>query len=399
MRLHIGLLLKIAAAIVLGIILGLFLTESWVRFFVTINMLFSSFLSYFIPFLILGLVTSGIAKLGDKAGRLLLVTGILAWLFTIVSGFYSYGVCELAYPILLRDTTGFDLMTLDNTALQPYFTVSITPLTDVLSALLTAFLFGTGIAATKSRLLLDMACDFESVIHFIIKRVIIPLLPLYIFGIFLKITFEGQITPILQVFLKLILLIFIMSLVMLILQYALAGIVVRRNPFKLLYTMLPAYVTALGTQSSAVTIPVTLEQTLKNKVQPDVARFVIPLCATIHLSGSMIKIVACTLAILLITDTTCTNAEIFAFILMLSFTMIAAPGVPGGAIMAAIGLLESMLGFGENEVGLMIALYITMDSFGTACNVTGDGAIAVIVEWLGGDLPSAGEQNPYPLPR
>jgi Na+/H+-dicarboxylate symporter len=168
----------------------------------------------------------------------------------------------------------------------------------------------------------------------------------------------------------------------LLLQYTIAGIVTKRNPFKLLWTMLPAYFTALGTQSSAATIPVTLQQTLKNKVNEDVADFVIPLCATIHLSGSTLKIVACAIALMLMHGTPVEASNMIYFICMLGVVMVAAPGVPGGAIMAAVSVLQSILGFDANQIALMIALYITMDNFGTACNVTGDGAIALIIDKL-----------------
>ena len=151
----------------------------------------------------------------------------------------------------------------------------------------------------------------------------------------------------------------------------------------MLRKMMTAYFTALGTQSSAATIPVTLEQTIKNGVTPSVAGFVIPLCATIHLSGSTMKITACALAISMITGIPIEAPTVLGFILMLGVTMVAAPGVPGGAIMAAVGILQSILGFDETAVALMIALYIAMDSFGTATNVTGDCAIAVIVDKIG----------------
>ena len=213
----------------------------------------------------------------------------------------------------------------------------------------------------------------------LISKAIIPFLPLYIFGIFLKIGAEGQVGAVLGLFLKVIVVIFIMHVLLLIFQFLAAGLITKKNPFKCLVTMLPAYMTALGTQSSAATIPVTLAQTKKNGVDSEIADFVIPLCATVHLSGSILKITACAFAIVWMMDMP-GGLDVFSgFICMLGITMVAAPGVPGGAIMAALGLLASMLGFDETLQGLMIALYITMDSFGTACNVTGDGAIALVI--------------------
>ena len=190
---------------------------------------------------------------------------------------------------------------------------------------------------------------------------------------------KGQVAHVLSTFAQIILIIFALHILLLLLQYNIAGLVAGRNPFRALYNMLPAYFTALGTQSSAATIPVTLEQVKKNGVSEDIAGFVVPLCATIHLAGSMLKIVACAVALMLMQDIGYTTPMMLGFILMLAITMVAAPGVPGGAIMAALGVLENMLGFDNTDQALMIALYIAMDSFGTAANVTGDGAIAIII--------------------
>ena len=232
-----------------------------------------------------------------------------------------------------------------------------------------------------------MALDFKEIIVRTIEVVILPLLPFYIFGIFLNMTHSGQVYSVLLVFVKIIGIIFLLHIFLLIFQYSVAGMVVKRNPFKLLYKMLPAYFTALGTQSSAATIPVTLEQTKKNGVSENIAGFVIPLCATIHLSGSTLKIVSCALALMIMQGMSY-DFQLFAgFIFMLGITMVAAPGVPGGAIMAALGLLNSMLGFDDSAQALMIALYIAMDSFGTACNVTGDGAIALIMDKIMNKTP------------
>jgi Na+/H+-dicarboxylate symporter len=268
----------------------------------------------------------------------------------------------------------------------PFFTVTIPPLMGVMTALVLAFLTGLGLAATQHKTLLDAAHGFEEIIVKSINSVIIPVLPLYIFGIFLNMTYVGQVFSILTVFIKIIGIIFLIHIGILIIQFCIAGGLSRKNPFKLLWNMLPAYFTALGTQSSAATIPVTLEQTRKNGVSEDISGFTVPLCATIHMAGSTLKIVACALALMIMQGMPYDFWGFFGFICMLGITMVAAPGVPGGAIMASLGLLQSMLGFGEEAQALMIALYIAMDSFGTACNVTGDGAIAVIVDRLLGKV-------------
>jgi Na+/H+-dicarboxylate symporter len=268
----------------------------------------------------------------------------------------------------------------------PYFTVNIPPLMGVMTALVFAFLTGLGLAATQHKTLLDAVHGFEEIIIKAIKSVVIPVLPIYIFGIFMNMTFVGQVFSILTVFIKIIGIIFVIHIGVLLIQFCIAGGLAAKNPFRLLWNMLPAYFTALGTQSSAATIPVTLEQTRKNGVSEDIAGFTVPLCATIHMSGSTLKIVACALALMIMQDMPYDFWGFFGFICMLGITMVAAPGVPGGAIMASLGLLQSMLGFNEETQALMIALYIAMDSFGTACNVTGDGAIAVIVDRLLGKV-------------
>ena len=382
-RLKWGLLPKILIAIALGIVCGLFFPDWLVRIFLTVNSLFGNFLGFIIPLLILGLVAPGIADLGKGAGRLLLMTAALAYGFTLFTGFFTYFTCDGIYPWLLGTEDNMTAVAQETVALKPYFTVDMPPLMEVMTSLILAFTLGLGMSVIDGEYLKRGMEDFKEIINKVILSVIIPLLPLYIFGIFLNMTNAGQIAGVIGVFLKIIVVIFVMTVVLLFIQFFIAGTVGKKNPFRLFRNMLPAYVTALGTQSSAATIPVTLEQTVKNGVRPDLAGFVIPLCATIHLSGSTMKIVACSMAIMFMSGLDIHFGQFAGFIMMLGIAMVAAPGVPGGAIMAALGLLQSMLGFDEIAQGLMIALYIAMDSFGTATNVTGDGAIAVIIDRIG----------------
>ena len=378
MKRKFGLLPRVVLAIVLGVVCGCFLPGWAARVALTFNAVFGQFLEFVIPLLIFGLVAPGIADLGRSAGRLLALTVALAYGFTLISGFGTYFVGKALFPSLLA---GAEVELPEaSEALTPYFTIEMPPVMGVMSALVLAFVLGLGMASIRSVTLKSALDDFKRIVELVVVRVIIPLLPFYIFGIFLSITQSGQVASVLGVFVKLIVVIFLLTVVLLLFQFSVAGLAARRNPLRMLRTMLAAYVTALGTQSSAATIPVTLERTLRLGVRPELASFVIPLCATIHLSGSMMKITACALAVAMIAGLEL-SAETFAgFILLLAVTMVAAPGVPGGAIMAALGLLESMLGFDETLCGLMIATYIAMDSFGTATNVTGDGAVAVIVD-------------------
>ena len=376
---RISLLGKIVIAIALGILCGLWFPQWLSRVFATFNGLFGNFLSFIVPLLILGLIVPGIANVGKGAGRLLAITALLAYAFTLFSGFFAWGTCEAIYPSLLRGTTLSDVGDAGS-SFAPYFTIDMPPILSVMSALVAAFVIGIGLTVIEGTTLKKAFDDFEKIIIKTIEKVIIPLLPLYIFGIFLSMTTNGQVVGVLSVFLKLVIVIFAMTIVLLLIQFSIAGVITKRNPLKMLRTMMPAYFTALGTSSSAATIPVTLKQTIQNNISPSIAGFVVPLCATIHLSGSTLKIVSCSLAIMMLTGTTVDPLTMAGFICMLGITMIAAPGVPGGAIMAAVGILQSILGFDQTMVGLMIAIYIAMDSFGTATNVTGDGAIAAIID-------------------
>lgn len=380
----IGLLAKIIIAIALGIGAGLIAPSWMVRIFITFNGIFSQFLGFAIPLIIVGLVAPAISDIGKSAGKMLLLTVAIAYGSTVLAGLASYFTGAALFPDMIKGqgTSMEDMQTAAE--LSPFFSVTIPPLMNVMTALVLAFILGLGLAALEQHTLKDAVHDFEKIIVKTIETAIIPLLPLYIFGIFLNMTYVGQVFSILAVFIKIIGIIFIIHIAILIIQFSIAGGFARKNPFKLLWTMLPAYFTALGTQSSAATIPVTLEQTKKNGVSEGVAGFVIPLCSTIHMSGSTLKIVACALALMIMQGMPYDFGMFFGFICMLGITMVAAPGVPGGAIMASLGLLQSMLGFDQEAQALMIALYIAMDSFGTACNVTGDGAIALIIDRLTG---------------
>lgn len=378
-KIKLGLLPKIIIAIILGIGTGTISPDMPVRVFVTFNSLFSEFLGFLIPLIIVGLVTPAIADIGKGAGKLLVVTTLLAYGATIFSGFLSYGVSQTIFPSLISSNVQIEQIS-EAQGIKPFFTVSIPAPLNVMTSLVMAFTLGLGIANLNTQSLKDMFGEFRDIITKTIQVVVLPLLPIYIFGIFFNMTHSGEVFKVLTMFVKIIGVIFVMHIFLLLFQYAIAGIFAKKNPLRLLSRMMPAYFTALGTQSSAATIPVTLRQTILNGVNKDIAGFVIPLCATIHLSGSTMKIVACAIALMMMQGIGYDFQSIAGFIFMLGITMVAAPGVPGGAIMAALGILSSMLGFDDKSLALMIALYIAMDSFGTACNVTGDGALALIID-------------------
>ena len=375
---HLGLLPRIIIAIILGIVFGLFLPKGAVRLFVTFNSIFSNFLQFMIPLIIIGLVTPAISNIGQGAGKLLLITVLIAYCDTVFAGLLSYGTSISVFPKLIGGTSAESIAEFEN--LEPFFTIQIPPMVDVMASLVFAFTLGLGMAFFGSPHLNKFANEFKDIVVKTIEVVIIPLLPVYIFGLFLSMTHTGQVMHVIKVFISIIGVIFLLHIFLLVFQYCIAGGIVKKNPFKLLGKMLPAYFTALGTSSSAATIPVTLNCTKNNGVSDEIAGFTVPLCATIHLSGSCLKITACAVALMMMQGMHFDFWMFLGFIMMLGVMMVAAPGVPGGAIMAALGVLATMLGFGEQEQALMIALYITMDNFGTACNVTGDGAIALVID-------------------
>lgn len=374
-----SLLFKVFCGIALGILLGNYSPDWLYRILITFKSLFANFLNFSIPLIMIGLIMPSIGDLEKNAGKLLAITVVIAYGFTLFSGFSTYFVGDSFFNSLLENE---QIGTLEDhsRSLPPYFTIDMPPIFDVMTALLLSFIVGIGLSVREAPVLTNVVKEFGDIVKWLITKAIIPVLPYYIMTIFAEITFSGQVASVMVVFFKLIVILFIMHIVLLLLQYIFAGLISGKNPIKSLGAMLPAYATALGTQSSAATIPVTLRQSLKLGISQRIAGFVIPLCATIHLSGSTMKITACALALMMLQGTPYDFSMFAGFIMMLGIIMVAAPGVPGGAIMAALGVLHSMLGFDENQQALMVALYIAMDSFGTACNVTGDGAVALIVD-------------------
>ncbi|WP_300361704.1 dicarboxylate/amino acid:cation symporter [Fusobacterium sp.] len=381
-----GLLPRLILGIVLGIAIGKMKFLFVVELLATFNNIFGNFLGFIIPLIIVGFVAPGIGNLGKGAGKLLGGSTLLAYVSTIIAGSFAYFVDTNIFPrflkvgsLVLNDTTNPE-----EALIKSLIDVKIPPLMDVMTALVFAFLIGLGIAYLKENTIKKFMDEFQLIVEGTIKSIIIPLLPLHIAGIFANMTYAGKVEIIISVFAKVFVVIILLHLTILLFQYTIAGGLNGKNPFSLLRTMLPAYFTAVGTQSSAATIPVTLAQTKKNGANDGIAEFTVPLFATIHLSGSTITLTSCSLAIMMLEGMNFSFSSYIGFILMLGVTMVAAPGVPGGAVMAALGLLKSMLGFSPELTSLMIALYLAQDSFGTACNVTGDGALSLIINKFAG---------------
>lgn len=395
----------ILIAIILAVIAGQFFPVPLARVFFTFNSLFGTFLGFVIPLIIIGLVTPAIAELGSGSGKWIAITAGIAYISTMIAGFMTWGVSHLVLPPFMTGGMVSDLSAEDGPNLTSYvnFTNSgsgdgmeivVEPLMGVMTALVLAFILGLGLSLVRGNVVKRGFDEFRVIIVAVIEKILIPLLPIHIFGIFLNLTMSGDVGRVLGTFLAVVIMTFTLTIVYLIFQYVVAGAVAGKNPFKALWNMKEAYFTALGTSSSAATIPVTLQCAEKNGVSRPVRSFTVPLCATIHLSGSTIKIVGFSLAIMFLAGHDTSLAAYAPFIFMLGVMMVAAPGVPGGAIAAAAGLLSSMLGFNEAEVGLMFATYIALDSFGTATNVTGDGAIAMIIDKISrGRIAESDEQE------
>ena len=379
---NLSLIKRIILSIILGIIIGTTCSyinlDTPVRILMTFNSIFGNLLSFLIPLIIVGFIVPGIASLGNKSGRGLFITTLISYLSNFLVGFIAFLIGSLVLPMFIVNAS----LNTGNSNISPYFTIDIPPMFSIISALVFAFLLGIGISKIKDSYLLKVSEEFNHVISLTIKKVLIPLVPIYILSIFSKLSYSGEIFTTLKSFGLVYIVVFSIQGGYLLIQYFIAGSLKKKNPFKLLKNMIPAYMTALGTQSSAATIPVTLSCTKENQVKEDVADFVIPLGATINLAGDTITLVLCSMAVMYMKGQVPTFSIMLPFIFMLGITMVAAPGVPGGGVLAALGLLEGMLGFGSIEKSLMIALHAAQDSFGTAANVTGDGAVSIIVEAL-----------------
>jgi Na+/H+-dicarboxylate symporter len=384
----IGLLPRLIIAIIAGILIGAYTPEIFVRVVVTLSNIFGNFLGFVIPLIIVGFVAPGIGDLGKGAGRILALTVVIAYVSTIFSGSVAFFTDLSLFPYIV-DIAARTAENPEAALLAPLFVIDMPPLMDVMSALLLAFVLGIGMAAIGSESLSSGMHELQTIIEKLLTSVIIPLLPLLICGTFANMTYAGQVGALLTTFVKVYVVVILLHCAILLIQYTAACAVAGKNPIRCIVTMLPAYMTAIGTQSSAATIPVTLRQAKKNGVRDDVADFVIPLCATIHLSGSTITLTSCAMAVMMMHGMPITMGGMFPFILMLGVVMVAAPGVPGGAVMAAIGILDSMLHFSPDMLSLMIALYLAQDSFGTACNVSGDAAIAILVDKLTAEKETA----------
>lgn len=390
-KIKIGLVPKLIIAIIVGILFGQFLPEGFCRFVVTLSGFFSTFLKFVIPLMILAYVTMGIADLSQGAGKLLLITVALAYGSTLIAGSASYLVSSSLFPHFMSEGALDQIAATADASLTPFFSITLEPVMDTLSAVALAFVMGLCLSSMRGKemgnSLYNGMSDFSKIIDKVLHTIIIPLLPLYICGTFTDMTISGKTFAILSILWKVFLVVIIMHLICITIQFVIAGTVSKKNPFTLIKNQIPGYTTALGTQSSAATIPVNLECAKKDGVCEQIRNFVVPLCANIHMAGSMITITACATAVCLMNQLPISLGIIVPFIMTLGVAMVASPGAPGGSIMTALPFLYMVFGAEADDpdgaiCAIMVALYITQDSFGTACNVSGDNAIGVIVDTI-----------------
>lgn len=390
-KIKIGLVPKLIIAIIVGILFGQFLPEGFCRFVVTLSGFFSTFLKFVIPLMILAYVTMGIADLSQGAGKLLLITVALAYGSTLIAGSASYLVSSSLFPHFMSEGALDQIAATADASLTPFFSITLEPVMDTLSAVALAFVMGLCLSSMRGKemgnSLYNGMSDFSKIIDKVLHTIIIPLLPLYICGTFTDMTISGKTFAILSILWKVFLVVIIMHLICITIQFVIAGTVSKKNPFTLIKNQIPGYTTALGTQSSAATIPVNLECAKKDGVCEQIRNFVVPLCANIHMAGSMITITACATAVCLMNQLPISLGIIVPFIMTLGVAMVASPGAPGGSIMTALPFLYMVFGAEAGDpdgtiCAIMVALYITQDSFGTACNVSGDNAIGVIVDTI-----------------
>ena len=378
-KIKLSLFVKVLIAIVAGALIGLVAPDPLVRIFKTFNVLFAQLLKFIVPLLVLGLVTPAIANVGRGAGKMLLIVMGIAYLSTICAGFFSHLCASNVLPLYLR-AGELSSESVSAKEILPYIDLKIPPVCDIMTALVLSFMFGVGIIFTNAGALKKAFNEFGGIIKLTIEKAIIPFLPIYIFTMICEMSARGVIAVVLGTGAKIILTGVVLTLIWLVLQYCVAGAIAGKNPFKCLWNMLPAYLTAFSICSSSAAIPVTSSCAKKNGLDDAIVDFTIPLCSTVHMCGSTIKLAVSSIAVAYIFGAPLPFSVYMHFVLMQGIAAVAAPGVMGGVLMASVGLLETIMGFTPDQTALVMTLYLALDGYGPACNVTGDGAIAIIAD-------------------
>ena len=390
-KIRIGLLPRLFIALALGAAIGFYAPEWLLRSMNCFRDSFGQFIKFFGPFIIIGLVTPAIADTGRSAGRTLLLTMGIAYASTLFAGYFAYAVSRGVFPLIMSG----GLNKAAAHTFPAYFSIKIPPFMDVTTALAVAFLVGLGIVSSKAEILERAAQELRTIVSRALGSVFVPLLPFYVLATMADLTASGRLAQVGGGCLKIMGVALATTTVILIVQFTVAGVVARRNPFTALWTMLPAYLTGWGCCSSAATIPYSLAQTRKNGVSEETADLVIPLCSNVHLAGSMANMVVYAAGLAVLAGESLPFGAFTEYILMVSVTAVASPGVPGGVVLACAAVAETALGFSPERYAIMIAIYMALDGMGTACNLTGDGAIAIVVDQFRkrGKTPSDAADN------
>lgn len=381
----IGLIPKLIIAIILGILVGRYLPPIVSQIAITISGLFGAFLGFIIPLMIIAFVSKGIADLSEGAGKLLGVTVLIAYCSTLIGGSLSYGMANAIFPSFIKPELADQIQQASTRELEAFFTIPLNPFIEVTAALVLAFMLGLTVSGLRAKgggeIFYKAIGEFNEIINIVLSKFVIPLLPFFIFGNFCNMSYSGSVFAIMSIFWKIFICIIALHLIYASLMFIVAGAYTGRNPFKCIKNVVPGYLTAVGTQSSAATIPVNVECNRKMGVSRQIREFVIPLGATVHLPGSMITLTACVYTLLTMFEMDHSYGLILKFIMILGVAMVAAPGAPGGAVMSALPFLP-VVGIDPTSslATILISLYLTQDSFGTAANISGDNAISIAVE-------------------
>jgi len=368
---------RLLLGVVVGIAAGLLANEAVMQVILTVKNLLSALVMFCVPLIVIGFIAPSITKMKSNASRMLAVALLLAYVSSICAAFLSMLAGYAIIPHLSIQTAVDELRELP----KILFNLEIAPLMSVMSALVFSVLVGLAATWTEARTITKVLEEFQNIVLAVVSRVVIPVLPFFIGCTFSGLAYEGSITKQLPVFLVVILLVIAGHYIWMAVLYGVAGVYSGENPLEVLRHYGPAYLTAIGTMSSAATLAVALKCAKRSKVlRRDMAEFGIPLFANIHLCGSVLTEVFFVMTVSKILYGALPSlGSMVLFCLLLGVFAIGAPGVPGGTVMASLGLIVSVLGFDDTGTALMLTIFALQDSFGTACNVTGDGALTLIL--------------------
>lgn len=374
------LIFKLLISVVLGMIIGQFSSTKNIILLETIKYILGQIIFFTIPLIILGFIAPAIAKLKNNAGKMLITMLSLSYLSSIGAAFFSMILGYSIIPYLSINSSVKGLRTLP----EVFFKLDIPPIMPVMSALILAIFIGLAVVWTNSEIFTNILLDFNKIVLALVNRIVIPTLPIFIFCTFASLAYEGSITKQLPVFIKIIGIIIICHFVWLSVLYTIGAIVSKKNPFDIIRNYIPAYLTAVGTMSSAATLPVALKCAKNTKVlKKDIIDFAIPLGSTTHLCGSVLTEVFFLMTVSRILYSKLPSLPtMIIFIILLGIFAVGAPGVPGGTVLASLGIIVSVLKFNDTGIALMLTIFALQDSFGTACNITGDGALALILQGI-----------------